>query len=225
MSRGRFWTRWGLALAVMASATVAAHLADRAVLHELFRPKLARHDWYEILRAAGDMRVWLIVGAALALADRTRRGVWRGASVTLAAILAGAAAELLKLMVGRERPVDGSVIQNDGFYVWKGGLFDAIPGFLGGFADSSNLGMPSSHAAVAFGGCVALSERWPATRLVLLPVAAGCGLTRMFTGAHFLSDVVVAALVGGVIGLALAGRLPGLPGRKRAGVGRGASGR
>ena len=226
MSRRHVWTRWTLAAVVMAVAGVAAHLADRAVLEALHKPTMARNDWYALLRTAGDIRLWLVVGACLALGNRSASGLRTALSVVLAAVLAGAGAEVLKLIVGRERPVSDGVIQHAGAYVWKPGVFDAIPGFLGGFADSSNLGMPSSHAAVAFGGCVALGERWPATRLALLPVAAGCALTRLFTGAHFLSDVLVGALLGGVIGLALSGSLAGLPRSRRGGtIGRGAMAR
>ncbi len=42
---------------------------------------------------------------------------------------------------------------------------------------------------------------------VLLALAAGCGLTRVFAHAHFLSDVVVGAIGGGWLGNVIAGRV------------------
>ncbi len=141
----------------------------------------------------------------------------RGVLVIVAPLIAGALAELAKLVVSRERPVRGDAIQNEGAYVWKG-LFQ-------GFADSSNLGMPSSHAAVAFGGAAMLGVLFPPIRWLMLALAAGCGLTRMLSGAHFASDVVVGAGLGVLTAWAL-GLVSGLgsgPGSGR-GSGRGEPG-
>lgn len=56
--------------------------------------------------------------------------------------------------------------------------------------------MPSSHAAVAFGGAWAVALLWPRLKGLALFLACGCGVTRMLTGDHFLSDVVAAGLLG-----------------------------
>ena len=68
-----------------------------------------------------------------------------------------------------------------------------------GFIDGHNLGLPSSHAAVAFGGACMLSVYLPKLRPLLLLLALGCAYTRLITGAHFASDVFVGALLGWVI--------------------------
>ncbi len=188
-------------VAVLVLATIVATLLDRRLVAWLAttgpeaRTRLALRDWYQFLRALGYLPTWLVVGGAVALLDRRGRGVGRGVLVFLAPVIAGAIAEVAKLVVGRERPIRGDEIQNDAAYVWRG--------FLGGFADSSNLGMPSSHAAVAFGGAAMLGVLFVPVRWLVLVLAAGCGLTRMLSGAHYASDVVVGAGIGVLVAWAL----------------------
>tara|TARA_R110002072_G_scaffold42064_5_gene117654 strand:+ start:114639 stop:115274 length:636 start_codon:yes stop_codon:yes gene_type:complete len=153
---------------------------DRAVEH---------HDWYRFLRVLGFLGTWAVVGVLFVLHDRNRH---RGAAVFLSALTSGAIAELLKLVLGRERPVEDGVLQ--------GGWYHFRP-LLSGFRDGSNLGLPSSHAAVAFGGCLMLAALVPNTRRFLLLLAIGCGITRMLTGAHFASDVYLGAVVGWLVSL------------------------
>lgn len=141
-------------------------------------------DWYLLLRSAGYFPTWLIVSAALILGGahagtrRPSRFVYLAAS----AAISGLAAELLKLIVARDRP------GVDGLHHYRG--------LFAGFTDGSNLGMPSSHAAVAFGAAFAMLRLSPGAGWVLLPLAAGCGLTRLLMGDHFTSDVYVAAWLG-----------------------------
>jgi membrane-associated phospholipid phosphatase len=69
-------------------------------------------------------------------------------------------------------------------------------GLLERFRDTSGLGLPSSHAAVAFAAGFMVWFVYPRAGPVALAVAAGCGLTRMLAGAHFGTDVFVAGVVG-----------------------------
>jgi len=119
---------------------------------------------------------------AIALSDRSVR---RSNRLFFAVLTAGIAAELLKLVVGRERPIDGLVFQGE---VWKP--------FLGAFTGGGNLGFPSSHAAVAFAGAAMLAAFFPRLRALIFTLAAGCALSRMLVGAHWLSDVVAGAAIG-----------------------------
>ncbi len=163
--------------------------------------RLARRDWYQFLRAVGYLPTWAVVGLAIALCDSSRRrGMGRGLLVIVSPVVAGAIAELGKLIISRERPVSDGVIQNDGAYTWKG--------LLQGFVDGGNLGMPSSHAAVAFGGAAMVGVLFPPTRWLMLLLAAGCGLGRLLSGAHFASDVVVGASIGVIVAWGL-GRILG----------------
>ncbi|NQX96213.1 MAG: phosphatase PAP2 family protein, partial [Erythrobacter sp.] len=64
------------------------------------------------------------------------------------------------------------------------------------FQGGANLAFPSSHAAVAFGGCLMMAYFMPRARIFLILLAIGCGISRMLVGAHFATDVYVAGLIG-----------------------------
>jgi membrane-associated phospholipid phosphatase len=173
---------WG---AVFLWGLVAFSLLD----HDLWRWFNAdrvpeNRDWYRMLRVAGYLPTWIIAGITLTSAAAIRRhsDAGRAMLIPAAAALSGAVAEILKLIVARERP--GLL----GVYEYRG--------LFAGFTDGSNLGMPSSHAAVAFGAAFAASRLHHGAGWALLPVAMGCGMTRMIAGAHFATDVYVAAWVG-----------------------------
>lgn len=195
------WPRWVLAGLVLA----LAHFGD-VWAHDFFRwtdePRLHRRDWYSLGRVMGYLPTWLALAAALLLVDEARvranptalaaratgltprRELRIGAArLALGAAMGGAIAELLKLVVGRERP-DAPLSG----YVFRP--------FLNGFVDGSNLGMPSSHAAVAFGAACALRRAFPGCGWVVIPLATWCAVGRMQAGDHYLSDVVAGAMVG-----------------------------
>jgi membrane-associated phospholipid phosphatase len=168
-------------------AFVVLTLLDFPLLHLFYHEPLQHidnHDWYRLLRIMGYMGTWLLVCVVYIAHDRHRH---RGLAILFSAILSGILAELLKLVIARERPVQDGIIQ-PGLYHFRG-LFS-------GFQDGSNLGLPSSHAAVAFGGCLMLACFLPRARTVLFLLALGCGITRMLTGAHFATDVFVGGLIG-----------------------------
>lgn len=161
------------------------------------RRRLEQEDWYWLLRIVGTYWTWVVVGAGLMCLDvaprgarSARRPAWRrGAFVLAAAAAAGLGAELLKLVVSRERPA----ILRDDVLTYQGPVFR---GLFSGFADGSNLGFPSSHAATAFGGAFALAILFPPLAPLALALAAGCGLTRLLTGAHFATDVYGGIVLG-----------------------------
>ncbi|MBX3359677.1 MAG: phosphatase PAP2 family protein [Phycisphaeraceae bacterium] len=155
---------------------------------------LQSRDWYRLLRIAGYFPTWLVVGAALVLAEHSRRErglalpgapspLRRGTLVVLAAGVSGLAAEAFKFVVGRVRPED-----SEGW--------NRLWGLGERWSRGSDLSMPSSHAAVAFGAAFMLGRLYPGLGWLALPLAAGCGLTRVLAGAHFVSDVVAAAILG-----------------------------
>lgn len=175
------------ALLIVLAGFVLVSLLDFPLLHLFYFDKaraIEHHDWYRLLRVTGFMGAWVLIGALFILHDRSRH---RGLALILAPAAAGLMAELLKLVIARERPVEDGVIQ-PGFYHFRG--------LFAGFSDGSNLGLPSSHAAVAFGGCLMLTALVPHTRRLLIALATGCAITRMLTGAHFASDVYLGAILG-----------------------------
>jgi membrane-associated phospholipid phosphatase len=188
-------------VALSAVAIAASFALDRWAFATLVSPGIYDKDLGRLLRVVGFLPTWGLAALAIGLHDRgpvpAVRLPWRGwrraATVVLAPLAAGAAAELLKLLLRRERPLDHA-----GAYVfrpWSDRPFS-----------TAGLGLPSSHTLVAFGAAAALGALYPRTRWVWYTLAAGCGLSRVLAQAHFLSDVVVAAVVGSAIGAALGRR-------------------
>lgn len=160
------------------------HVTHRAVQ----APQAHREDWYRLLRVLGYVPTWLVVALAFLLTDRRRprvEGAWwpaRGLYLACSVIAAGLGSELLKLLIRRERP------QGNGQYAFRSFMEDTL--------STSGLGLPSGHAMVAFGGAFALARLLPASSGLWYAMAAGCALTRLLDGAHYLSDVTLAAIGG-----------------------------
>lgn len=159
-------------------------LADGWVSQHVSYGRVYETDWGRMLRTFGYLPFWMLAAIALALTDRESREWWRRSALLAAApALAGIVGELLKILVRRMRPPD------DG----SGYAFRA-------FSDhpfsSRGLGFPSSHGVVAFGAAEILSRLFPGARAVWYAAAVGCAITRLFAHAHYLSDVVAAALIG-----------------------------
>lgn len=189
------WNRWTTWTAVLLVGGLLATLLDPLAQAWLpprdsdFYPVLEGRGWYEVLRSVGDLVAWFILAAGLALHDRAARRAGAGVErlralrLLLAPIVAGIAAELLKMLLRRERPGAGDLL-----YTFKP-LSDGV-------LNSGNVGLPSSHTAVAFAGATLLALAAPWSAPVALLAAAGCGLTRILAGAHHVSDVYLGMLTG-----------------------------
>lgn len=216
MNRGREpWPRAAIVAGVLLAGFVAVSMFDGAVYRAVGASAESRAaldgDWtYRAFRQAGSVWTWLVVGALLVAWDvrhasrLVTRPAWlSGVYVVVSAAGAGLAAELLKLVIGRERPATMQVVEGVESLVYQGYHFR---GLFSGFVDGSNLGLPSSHAAVAAGAAFALVVCRP-VGLAALILAVGCGLSRIDAGAHFASDVYAGLAVGfiiaGVLGRAM----------------------
>jgi membrane-associated phospholipid phosphatase len=107
-----------------------------------------------------------------------------GARGLFAQVGISAVVQLLKHIIGRPRP---RFAHSDAFSLG--------PSLATGF-DS----FPSGHAANAFGAAAVLAWFFPAVRIPLYLVAGLVALSRVLRGSHFLTDVLVGAAVGVVIG-------------------------
>jgi membrane-associated phospholipid phosphatase len=184
--------RWLVAL-VAAVVLVVVLVLDRPVYLAAADPTkgVESGSLYQLFRLAGYLPTWVLIAAAMVLHDRSRiggssqHGQWwrRGGALLASAALSGLAAEVLKVVFRRERP-----LLHDGHMVFRSVFENTLSG--------SNLATPSSHAAVAFGGGLMLARLVPGTWPVLVLVGAGCGVTRIVSGAHFLSDVYLSAILG-----------------------------
>lgn len=165
---------------VSVAAIIVAHLLDGWAWAHLARPGVYDNDFGRMLRVVGYLPVWLALGCAVWLQTRDLR---RALLLSLTPALGGLVAEVMKLTLRRERPG-----LHDGEYVFR--AFGDQPW------SSKALGLPSSHALVAFTGTWLLCRLYPRAWPVWLALGAGCALTRLQAHAHFLSDVVVAAVAG-----------------------------
>jgi membrane-associated phospholipid phosphatase len=191
------------ALAITIAATAVAMLVDRTVYEFINAPTVYDKDLGRLLRVMGFAGTWLALALAVGLqhdGDESRISQGRvippatsrttarrrGWLIFWSPMLAGALAEVLKIVVRRERPAlnDGAY----GFREWSERTFS-----------SAGLAFPSSHTAVAFGGAFMLGRIFPKARWVGYALAAGCGITRILARAHFVSDVVFAAGLGWLV--------------------------
>ncbi|HSJ13405.1 MAG TPA: phosphatase PAP2 family protein [Longimicrobiales bacterium] len=171
------------------AAVAGAHLLDRVAFEYLRLDGIYGEDWGRLLRVMGFLPLWLMVGLAVVIEERANRRSLlrsRGALLFWSATLGGIAAELLKLVFRRLRPGEH-------------GLYDFRP-FAERTFSTGGLALPSSHALVAFGAAALLARAFPRARWIWWSLAWGCGLSRVAAGAHFLSDIVVAAVIGWLIG-------------------------
>ena len=172
----------GWAVFAAAVATTAALLLDPWTWHHLRMPAVYDRDWGRLFRVFGTLYFWGPLAIAVWLEGRPR--AWL---LVLGPLLAGGGAELIKILVRRERPA-----LHDGGYVFR--AFADRP------FDTHDIGFPSSHVMVAFAGAAGLARLFPRTAPVASLLAAGCGLSRVLAQAHFASDV----MAGGIAGWAVA---------------------
>ncbi len=170
-------------LFIGAALLIGAVLVDQWAYAHLVDKRIYDGDLGRMLRVVGYLPLWGIVALALYLHERRAALDARRRALLLlgSPVVAGIVAELLKLLLRRERPEVAA-----GLYSWRA--------FTERSFSTSGLALPSSHTMVAFGAAWMLCRLFPRARWVWLGLAVGCGLTRVLAHAHFVSDVVVAAL-------------------------------
>jgi undecaprenyl-diphosphatase len=156
----------------------------------------------EVVTAPGLSVVRIVVFAPVLVWLLRRRAWWTAAWVATAVLLVGPLTSLLKAAVDRTRPQ-----------------------FAGGGAQLTSLSYPSGHSSgVATLATVALVLAWPllAVRFRRRALAAGVllvlvvGLSRMWLGVHYLTDVLGGWSLGVAWSLGLALAFDALPGGRSA---------
>ncbi|MDT8441930.1 MAG: phosphatase PAP2 family protein [Desulfuromonadales bacterium] len=136
----------------------------------------------------GDWPLWVVTAVGLLAFDEP--WAW---STLLAGLLAVGTTVLLfvliKNLVGRPRPSA------------------AGHGLSALAAAPDRFSFPSGHTMTAFAVWGSLSAGLPAAGPYYLVVACLIGLSRVFLGLHYPTDVLVGALLGGSLGLSLGGWL------------------
>lgn len=171
-------------VALLSLAAIAlAHLGDSYAWQHLARPGVYDRDFGRMLRVVGYLPLWLLLAGALWLQTRDRR---RALLLALTPALGGLVAEVLKIVLRRERPG-----LHEGAYFFR--PFSDQPFY------TRDIGLPSSHALVGFTGAWLLCRLYPKAWPVWLFLGVGCAYSRVQAHAHFLSDVTVAAVAGYVV--------------------------
>jgi len=134
----------------------------------------------------GESHYYLIPAAILAFVCwRTRPVTARRAALLFMAVAGtGIAAIILKLLIGRMRP---DLLLDHG-----------LTGFAPFRLDSDFHSMPSGHSATILSVAVVAAAIWPRQAAAFVALGLAIALTRVFVGAHYLSDVIAGALLGGV---------------------------
>jgi membrane-associated phospholipid phosphatase len=191
---GRIPAWIGLALIALGVAAVPFDLT----VFQWFKDKTVRDALNEILvvcEAFGNgaglpcfvCLIWL-------LAPRDRPRLPR---LVTAALAAGLAADAIKMLVCRMRPVCFNLQQP------SGAVSDTFHGcFMFGAGGSSMQSFPSAHAALACGMALALTRLYPAGRPLFLVMGVAVCLQRVVVGMHYLSDVLCGAALGWFVGYA-----------------------
>lgn len=180
------------------AGAVAIHPFDREIANEIREPgiqsnKLASHaaDVFNFLGSKGTV----IGGVALYGIGRIGhfdRVADLGLHGTEAVIVSGAITTVVKDLAGRERPGVAGVNDPDDFK------------FGGGFGAHGNTSFPSGHATAAFAAATMVTLEthrwWPKSTWYIAPVMYGgatlVGVARLYSNAHWASDVVMGAGVG-----------------------------
>lgn len=141
--------------------------------------------WYigRVMRQPGEW--WLTVVSA-GLLTIFHKQTWRAGGMMLLAFAPGAINGVLKWVTGRNRPFTGREAWDwDLFHNGSAGLFH-----------QTNLGFASGHTTLAFAWATAMTLGLPRLRWVFYAVASLCGLQRMLSADHYLTDVLVGAALG-----------------------------
>ena len=163
-----------------------------------------RHDvaWYRYLRDHRTHETWLIADQFSQWGDYSRAtlllviligglGVWRkktswknaALACFVAASLAGATVTTVRMCTGRPRP---NTNMPDGFYGLN--LSRKFQSF------------PSAHSGTSFATATALAISLPPVGVPCLAGAAGVAWSRLYTRAHYTTDVLVGIGIGTVFG-------------------------
>jgi undecaprenyl-diphosphatase len=179
----KVWVRLLLFLVIAVVALIGAFYCDAAVQHWMAHHQ--NHTAKIVFRNVSKWGDWpahaILGGVLLLLAWWRGNKKWKRIFLTMlvACLLAGVSARVIKITTGRARP---SVRTES---VWNGPRFS-----------SKYHAFPSGHTAASaafFGTLLFVSLR---LGLALMAVPLLIAFSRMYVGAHYLSDVLFAAILG-----------------------------
>jgi membrane-associated phospholipid phosphatase len=160
---------------------------DQRLLHQIYE-----HDsgaFKSVMQASDKMAypLFVAVPAAEWLAALTQNGMSKREASTLSVAMIGTAgsAFILKKVFSRNRPF----VSESGISCYRGDATCPV---------QSDVSLPSGHAALAFALATSLSIQRPKW-YVIIPsylIASSIGLSRIWNGVHYPSDVLAGAALG-----------------------------
>ena len=184
--------------------------ADTLINGSMLAPVNKHSDLFSLCRVCGYLPTWLLVAGVVWLLDKHKYRLTRAACIPLAAIGGGLVAEIGKITFRRLRPDQAD------------GVLYAMRSFSERPLSSSGLAMPSSHAAVAFAAVFMLCRIYPRGSVIFISLGTGCAISRVLVGAHYFSDVLVAAMCGYAVAYFISRHKkvrPAIPSRKHPATG------
>lgn len=196
-----FTRRDALWSAAFLAGSIALSTADVRIARSISDPANRSASKDKLARNFGRIQEGTLVVGNLALWGVARiTGLHGMADVTFhaaeAVVIASVASQLVRGPLGRSRPYVSNQTNQYDFHPFKG------------FAQKKYRAFPSIHTASAFAvATVYTLETWrrsPRATWVVAPIAyaiaAGPGLSRMYTNNHWASDVLAGAFVGSLAG-------------------------
>jgi len=188
INRGQSQIIWIALIALAVTALAAAFFLDQPIAAGLKAntPPQLRHLML-ILSRVGDWPAHVIVcmiGIVVSFARKERDWMRIFVAMLIALTLAGLTGRIIKIATGRARP---SVTTEQHWNGWQ--------------LSSKYHAFPSGHTATSTAFFVTLFLARKKIAAPLLPVPILIAFSRMVVGAHYLSDVIFAAILGVVCAL------------------------
>lgn len=174
------------ALLAMSTAVLLYLFLDLPVARYFMTINGGTKETFAFITKLGQADIYLIPAFLFFIFYRKRNLLLSRRALYLFCVVAtaGLFVDIVKVISGRFRP---TLYFSNGWY-----------GFDFFRLQSDYLSFPSGHSATAIGVAVALGTIYPAIRYPLLAVALCISASRVIISSHYMSDVLVGSLIGGI---------------------------